>query len=148
MKKHLVLILALLTLLWVCAIVVSAHPGGTDENGGHYDYSTGEYHYHHGYSAHDHIDGECVFEDSDSSNTSSRTKSKKDNKDSTPIWAYILIGSLLALFIVPGAVTGIREGIREIKKKPNRDNWFVMVMMILAILFGFVVPIVVSVLVA
>lgn len=32
------------------------HGGRTDGNGGHYDRSSGEYHYHHGYSAHDHYD--------------------------------------------------------------------------------------------
>ena len=35
---------------------VSAHPGGTDANGGHVDTDTGQYHYHHGYPAHDHYD--------------------------------------------------------------------------------------------
>ena len=41
------------TLFPICAY---AHSGGTDSNGGHYNRSTGEYHYHHGYSAHQHID--------------------------------------------------------------------------------------------
>lgn len=38
------------------SVVATAHPGGTDENGGHIDQDTGEYHYHHGYPAHDHYD--------------------------------------------------------------------------------------------
>ena len=33
----------------VCLSVVFAHPGKTDADGGHYNRSTGEYHYHHGY---------------------------------------------------------------------------------------------------
>lgn len=33
-----------------------AHSGRTDGNGGHYDRSTGEYHYHHSYPAHQHYD--------------------------------------------------------------------------------------------
>ena len=37
-------------------IVVSAHSGRTDSSGGHYNHSTGDYHYHHGSSAHDHYD--------------------------------------------------------------------------------------------
>ena len=37
-------------------VVVSAHPGRTDSQGGHYVSGTGEYHYHHGYSAHEHYD--------------------------------------------------------------------------------------------
>lgn len=42
-------------------VIAFAHPGGTDGNGGHYDRSTGEYHYHHGYPAHQHEDGECPY---------------------------------------------------------------------------------------
>lgn len=47
---------------------VYAHPGKTDEYGGHYDRSTGEYHYHHGFEAHQHVDlngdgtPDCPFE--------------------------------------------------------------------------------------
>lgn len=37
-------------------IVVYAHPGRTDSEGGHYDSNTDEYHYHHGYTEHDHYD--------------------------------------------------------------------------------------------
>lgn len=39
-----------------CIIPVYAHPGNTDADGGHWDYDAGEYHYHHGYPAHDHYD--------------------------------------------------------------------------------------------
>ena len=35
---------------------VEAHSGKTDGKGGHTNHATGEYHYHHGYSAHDHYD--------------------------------------------------------------------------------------------
>ena len=43
-------------LLFLFSVPASAHPGKTDQNGGHTDHSTGEYHYHHGYPAHDHWD--------------------------------------------------------------------------------------------
>ena len=43
-------------------VAVFAHPGRTDEYGGHYDWETGEYHYHHGYPAHQHIDGYCPYD--------------------------------------------------------------------------------------
>ena len=48
----------LLSIILICALIVPAlaHPGGTDSSGGHYDHSTGEYHYHHGYPPHDHED--------------------------------------------------------------------------------------------
>lgn len=55
-NRHLrnISIVALLILL--LTITASAHSGRTDSNGGHYNNSTGEYHYHHGYSAHQHYD--------------------------------------------------------------------------------------------
>ena len=59
------------------AIGASAHSGKTDSNGGHYDHSTGEYHYHHGYPAHKHydIDGDgyrdCPYEFDDKTNHNS-----------------------------------------------------------------------------
>ena len=40
-----------------------AHGGRTDGAGGHYNHSTGMYHYHHGYTAHQHIDGKCPYDD-------------------------------------------------------------------------------------
>lgn len=39
-----------------------AHSGKTDADGGHNDNIHGGYHYHHGYSAHDHYNGECPYE--------------------------------------------------------------------------------------
>lgn len=49
-------LLCCIALSTVLLITVSAHPGGTNDDGGHWDYDTGEYHYHHGYPAHDHYD--------------------------------------------------------------------------------------------
>ena len=51
--KKLFIIAACLLLL---PITVYAHPGRTDGKGGHYNRSTGVYHYHHGYPEHDHYD--------------------------------------------------------------------------------------------
>lgn len=52
--------------VWVLAFCLLAgsayaHPGGTDSSGGHYNRSTGEYHYHHGYPEHDHPGGICPY---------------------------------------------------------------------------------------
>lgn len=44
------------SLFLLVAIFSFLHSGRTDANGGHWDHSSGEYHYHHGYSAHDHYD--------------------------------------------------------------------------------------------
>jgi len=58
--KRLFLIIAFI--LSVALLSASAHSGGTDSKGGHYDRSTGKYHYHHGYSAHQHPDGKCPYD--------------------------------------------------------------------------------------
>ena len=50
----------ILSFILLCSFA-SAHPGKTDGNGGHTNHSTGEYHYHHGYEAHQHINGTCPF---------------------------------------------------------------------------------------
>lgn len=53
-------VLFLAVILCFCSSA-SAHGGKTDSNGGHYDRSTGEYHYHHGYPAHKHTNGKCPY---------------------------------------------------------------------------------------
>lgn len=61
------------------------HSGRTDAQGGHYDRSTGEYHFHHGYPAHDHydIDGDgtvdCPYRFDD--NTIHKNPNPSGNKD-------------------------------------------------------------------
>ena len=48
--------------LLLCSIPVCAHQGKTDSKGGHYDRQNGGYHYHHGYPAHEHTNGECPYD--------------------------------------------------------------------------------------
>lgn len=64
MKNKNVFVFTLILML-AMSFTASAHPGKTDEYGGHYDGETGEYHYHHGYFAHDHENGECPFDFND-----------------------------------------------------------------------------------
>lgn len=54
--KKIALICIAFAMVFLLAQDVAAHPGKTDSNGGHTDHSTGEYHYHHGYPAHQHRD--------------------------------------------------------------------------------------------
>ena len=83
--RYIVLLLALLPLL---AVPVAAHPGRTDSNGGHTNRSTGEYHYHHGYPAHQHYDQngdgkpDCPYEFDDKTDHSSANSSKNGYSDS------------------------------------------------------------------
>lgn len=76
--------LCLLIFLTVIALAlpVQAHSGRTDSSGGHYDRSTGEYHYHHGYPAHQHTDGVCPYESKDKTNHSSGNSSGNSSKKS------------------------------------------------------------------
>jgi len=79
MRKKLLLIFTFL-LLSVCFCTTAyAHSGRTDSNGGHYNRETGEYHYHHGYPAHDHDGGVCPYDYDDRTgwNSGTSTKTKK-----------------------------------------------------------------------
>jgi hypothetical protein len=64
-----------LLVLLLCCSSAFAHPGGTDSKGGHTNHSTGEYHYHHGYSAHQHKNGKCPYDFDDKTGQSSGSAS-------------------------------------------------------------------------
>ena len=59
------------------ALIVFSHPGKTDSSGGHYNRSTGEYHYHHGYPAHSHENGICPYDFDDK--TASKEATTRNN---------------------------------------------------------------------
>ena len=62
--KRIIKAFILFLLFALLPVPASAHPGKTDSAGGHTNHDTGEYHYHHGYSAHQHydIDGDGVID--------------------------------------------------------------------------------------
>lgn len=62
MRSRLARCICLSLALVLCTVFVAAHSGGTDSKGGHYNHSTGEYHYHHGYPAHQHTGGVCPYD--------------------------------------------------------------------------------------
>lgn len=62
MRLPVVVVLFAAALAFALSTTVFAHPGRTDGSGGHYDRETGEYHYHHGFEAHQHVNGECPFD--------------------------------------------------------------------------------------
>lgn len=84
--KKLVVVILCLSMLFCMRVTVYAHPGRTDSSGGHTNNSTGEYHFHHGYSAHDHydMDGDGIidcpynFHDSKEENNKSIEESPLD----------------------------------------------------------------------
>lgn len=56
MKQFAKSLMYTIVILCLISMPVFAHSGDTDSKGGHTDHSTGDYHYHHGYPAHDHYD--------------------------------------------------------------------------------------------
>lgn len=77
--------MALVSVLCCCVLLLvpaSAHSGGTDANGGHRDSSTGKYHYHHGYSAHQHPNGVCPYASTASGTTASSNETEESEDKS------------------------------------------------------------------
>lgn len=126
---------SLLIILMMCSLTL-AHSGRTDSKGGHYNRSTGEYHYHHGYSAHQHPNGICPYSynsktNSSSSNSSAnQSNSNKEEKKTTigEVLGYIfififfgipyvvgIIGAVCSILIIP--LTNLWDWI---KKKFNK----------------------------
>lgn len=80
MKKH--LIFAIFLVLTLCiSFTAYAHAGSTDEFGGHINWDTGEYHYHHGYPAHSHDGGYCPYDFVDNADHSNNGYSSNNNYD-------------------------------------------------------------------
>ena len=67
MKKVLCIITAIICILSF-TILCFAHSGKTDADGGHYVGGSSNYHYHHGYSAHQHPNGICPYENNENNN--------------------------------------------------------------------------------
>lgn len=83
MKKAIIVILVIAVL--VIPVLAFAHSGRTDSAGGHTDRDTGEYHYHHGHSAHQHTNGECPYDFDDRADRSSSNYSSNKTYNSPKI---------------------------------------------------------------
>ena len=70
-SRRYIFFLLMLILVRLTAFETSAHSGKTDENGGHVNSATGDYHYHHGYPAHKHPGGICPYDYDDKTNHNS-----------------------------------------------------------------------------
>lgn len=86
MKRLFKISLVAIVEILLFVIVVTAHSGKTDSAGGHYNNSSGEYHYHHGYSAHQHydMDGDgvvdCPYDFNNKTNHNNNSSSNSSNK--------------------------------------------------------------------
>ena len=85
MKKLKIIVLILFCTLFISfsLTTIYAHSGRTDSSGGHYNRSTGEYHYHHGYSAHQHPNGICPYSNTNNNDTTNSTPSSKNSENNT-----------------------------------------------------------------
>lgn len=112
MRKFLAILISVILII-LLGISASAHGGKTDSNGGHYNRSTGEYHYHHGYPAHQHTNGECPYDFDDKTNHNGGGTKNNSSKSSTTssnkvkaekkiplVWQWVIV---IAMFILPVA---------------------------------------------
>lgn len=109
--KRFIFPVAALVLCSALLFISYAHSGKTDIQGGHNNSSTGEYHYHHGYPAHQHsdmdgdgtVDCPYTFEETTSEKNYTREselKSKATEKKYIPAWLGVLIELLLTCSVL------------------------------------------------
>lgn len=99
--KRFTLALSLLLVLTFFS-TASAHPGNTDEYGGHVDKSTAIYHFHHGEPAHYHTNNICPYdvfpeptEAPGRSYSSENKNSDTSSSDDIPLfWMIVIIGAI------------------------------------------------------
>lgn len=80
MYKRVICAASIFAVLFCSCFTSFAHPGRTDSKGGHYDRSTGEYHYHHGYPEHQHTNGVCPYNFEDKTGQSTGKSSSQSAK--------------------------------------------------------------------
>lgn len=93
-KKLIVLAIVVILTFSFC-ISVFAHSGKTDADGGHYDHSTGEYHYHCGGNpAHTHKNGVCPYDKKGTTSSSSSSSSSCVSDIENTVCIVIIIGMI------------------------------------------------------
>ena len=122
--------------------ILPIHSGRTDGDGGHYNHDTGEYHYHHGYSAHQHYDGVCPYDEEDydcgredcniqgqhyhankATTTTSRTQKQESDsvsKDSSSDWLVPLC--FILLLVIGVALSNFDEVKRIVSKRRKKGK--------------------------
>ncbi len=147
----------------ICLLLLTtisyAHAGRTDSNGGHYNNSTGDYHYHHGYSAHDHydMDGDgyldCPYDFDDKTNhgnnsggSSTTENNIKNKKSKITFWDVVKtillliplsMVTLYCLYITLGMISIIIEWFIEkcfkIRIEESKMQWILHILMIIGL---------------
>ena len=129
MKRTFLFLFDIILLLSLVALPAFAHPGRTDQYGGHMDHSTGEYHYH-GAPDSSHSggssSGSSTNRDWGDSSSSSGSSSSSNGLDGDEIFDIILICAILgpfALFIlwmlvISPIIDKINEFFHPLPKEP------------------------------
>ena len=119
----------LLALFFVLSCVnMFAHSGRTDSSGGHYNRSTGEYHYHHGYSAHQHPGGVCPYDyDDQTGRNSGSSSSSSKNSSSSDDTMYAVFGDTPTPTPKPTATPEPKVAKNEEPAKPSLGSAVVFV---------------------
>jgi len=100
-------LLAVCVLLSALAVGMAyAHSGGTDANGGHYDRSTGEYHYHHGYPAHSHAGGRCPYDYKDKTEYRPSVNAPEENKVGGAGATIAAVAVVASIYVLGGMASG------------------------------------------
>jgi hypothetical protein len=109
MKNFFKLPLILIFVILLSVYPAFAHSGRTDSSGGHHVTATGDYHYHHGYPAHDHINGQCPYDFDDQtgansgsggSSTSNYNTTSSNRSDNNSPFDIILEHPFVFLFLI------------------------------------------------
>lgn len=130
----------------ICAAIVfalpqtvQAHPGKTDSAGGHTDRSTGEYHYHHGYEAHQHYDmdgdgiDECPYDFDDQTGHDSGSS---DNSSNNYVYDPPATRSTIPPIVMTTAYQETGNAAEEAKTVPHWVYWIFVIMS--AVVFGLI----------
>ena len=130
-KKKLYIVIMVILMLIQVPLNIFAHSGRTDSSGGHYNRSTGEYHYHHGYKAHQHIDGICPYDNDNKEKSDSSENIKNDVVISTEKEENNFLEKICGIFIgfwwiiiplVAGVYNYIKEKFMENKKNTQNNT--------------------------
>lgn len=125
----------ILSVLLLCTITY-AHSGGTDSNGSHYDNSTGEYHYHHSYPAHQHTNGICPYDFDDKTGQNSGDKSNKHSNSSDITFDNKLVKSVTAIAVVLFFITVIYIFVRGKEFYDSFKEWLQALLFLIIFPYG------------
>ena len=100
MLKKLIPLLSIFLIFTSITVTTFAHSGKTDGNGGHYSGSS--YHYHHGYPAHQHTNGQCPYNFVDKTNHGASNSSGITEKNTETVDFNMIIGILGSISILLG----------------------------------------------